>query len=132
MPLQVSSAVIAGLEHPAHGLEFATVVHALKGHANTRVHGHSFRARVTIEGQPDDNGQIVDLEELGRLLSELNQRLDHQMLNEIEGLEQPTLENLCLFIWENLQGALPQISAVEVFRDSLGQSCLYQGSQHVH
>jgi 6-pyruvoyltetrahydropterin/6-carboxytetrahydropterin synthase len=54
------------------------------------------------------------------------------MLNDIDGLEQPTLENLCLFIWDNLQNGLPQISAVEVFRDSLGQSCLYQGSQHVH
>ena len=80
----------------------------------------------------DENGQIVDLEEMGRLLNELRNQLDHQMLNEIEGLEQPTLENLCLFIWDNLQNGLPQISAVEVFRDSLGQSCLYQGSQHVH
>ena len=106
--------------------------HYPAGHANTRVHGHSFRARVTVEGQPDGNGQIVDLEEMGRQLNELHNRLDHQMLNEIEGLAQPTLENLCLFIWDNLQSALPQICAVEVFRDSLGQSCLYQGSQHVH
>tara|TARA_B100000927_G_scaffold276378_1_gene257098 strand:+ start:422 stop:790 length:369 start_codon:yes stop_codon:yes gene_type:complete len=106
--------------------------HYLAGHANTRVHGHSFRARVTLKGMPDENGQIVDLEEMGRLLNELRNQLDHQMLNEIDGLEQPTLENLCLFIWDNLQNSLPQISAVEVFRDSLGQSCLYQGSQHVH
>ena len=105
--------------------------HYPAGHANTRVHGHSFRARVTVEGMPDKNGQIVDLEEMGRLLNELRNQLDHQMLNEIDGLEQPTLENLCLFIWDNLQNGLPQISAVEVFRDSLGQSCLYQGSQHV-
>ena len=106
--------------------------HYSAGHANTRVHGHSFRARVTVEGMPNENGQIVDLEEMGRLLNELRNQLDHQMLNEIDGLEQPTLENLCLFIWDNLQNGLPQISAVEVFRDSLGQSCLYQGSQHVH
>ena len=96
--------------------------HYPAGHANTRVHGHSFRARITVEGQPDGNGQIVDLEEMGRQLSALRNRLDHQMLNEIEGLDQPTLENLCLFIWENLQNSLPQICAVEVFRDSLGQS----------
>lgn len=106
--------------------------HYPAGHANTRLHGHSFRARVTVEGQPDGNGQIVDLEEMGRLLGQLRDRLDHRMLNEIDGLEQPTLENLCLFIWEHLHINLPQICAVEVFRDSLGQSCLYQGSQHVH
>lgn len=105
--------------------------HYPAGHANTRVHGHSFRARVTVEGLPDDHGQIVDLENMGAALKDMQARLDHQMLNEIEGLHQPTLENLCLWIWENLRQPLPQICAVEVFRDSLGQSCLYQGSQHV-
>ncbi|MBT5157856.1 MAG: 6-carboxytetrahydropterin synthase [Rhodobiaceae bacterium] len=105
--------------------------HYPAGHANTRVHGHSFRARVTVEGLPDDHGQIVDLEKMGAALKDMQARLDHQMLNEIEGLHQPTLENLCLWIWENLRQPLPQICAVEVFRDSLGQSCLYQGSQHV-
>ena len=102
------------------------------GHPNTRVHGHSFRVRVTVEGQPNASGRIVDLESVRTLLDNAREQLDHQMLNEIDGLEQPTLENLCLFIWDNLQNGLPQISAVEVFRDSLGQSCLYQGSQHVH
>jgi len=111
----------------AHSLD-----HYPAGHANTRVHGHSFRARVTVEGMPDANGQIVDLEEMGRQLPEIRNILAHQMLNDIDGLAQTTLENLCLFIWDNLQNGLPQISAVEVFRDSLGQSCLYQGSQHVH
>jgi len=105
--------------------------HYPAGHANTRVHGHSFRARVTVEGLPDDHGQIVDLENMGAALKDMQARLDHQMLNEIEGLHQPTLENLCLWIWENLRQPLPQICAVEVFRDSLGQSCLYHGSQHV-
>ena len=105
--------------------------HYPAGHANTRVHGHSFRARVTVEGLPDDHGQIVDLENMGAALKDMQACLDHQMLNEIEGLHQPTLENLCLWIWENLRQPLPQICAVEVFRDSLGQSCFYQGSQHV-
>ena len=52
------------------------------------------------------------------------------MLNEIQGLEKPTLENICLWLWTELQKDLPQLSGVEVFRDSLGHSCLYQGSQH--
>ena len=54
------------------------------------------------------------------------------MLNEIDGLETPTLENICLWLWEHLMPDLPDLSAVEVFRDSLGQSCLYQGSRHVN
>ncbi len=51
--------------------------------------------------------------------------LDHNLLNDIDGLDSPTLENICLWLWTQLEAELPQISAVEVFRDSLGQSCLY-------
>lgn len=103
------------------------------GHPNRRIHGHSFRVRVTLTGMPDDKtGQIVDLAEFGTILEHLRQQLDHHMLNEIDGLETPTLENICLWLWEHLMPDLPNLSAVEVFRDSLGQSCLYQGSRHVN
>ncbi|MEC7209990.1 MAG: 6-carboxytetrahydropterin synthase [Pseudomonadota bacterium] len=97
------------------------------GHPNARVHGHSFRARITLSGAPDANGQIMDFESFGAVLENLRKRLDHNMLNDIEGLGTPTLENLCLWMWAALQDELPHISAIEVFRDSLGQSCLYEG-----
>ncbi|HCQ82446.1 MAG TPA: 6-carboxytetrahydropterin synthase QueD [Rhodobiaceae bacterium] len=99
-------------------------------HPNARIHGHSFRARISLSGAPDENGQIMDFETFGAVLETLRQRLDHHMLNDIEDLGTPTLENLCLWIWSQLCNDLPHICAVEVFRDSLGQSCLYQGSQH--
>ena len=101
-----------------------------QGHPNTRIHGHSFRVRITVEGQPSDNGRIVDLEAVGALLEQARDQLDHRMLNDVEGLGAPTLENICLWLWGFLETDLPQICAVEVSRDSLGQSCLYQGSQH--
>ncbi len=101
-----------------------------EGHANARLHGHSFRARITIEGQPDENGRIVDFEQFGKVIDTVRDALDHHLLNEIEGLEVPTLENLCLWLWSRLHGDLPQLCAVDVYRDSLGQSCRYQGSQH--
>lgn len=102
------------------------------GHPNRRIHGHSFRVRVTLTGMPNDKtGQIVDLSEFGTILEHLREQLDHHMLNEIHGLETTTLENICLWLWEHLMPDLPDLSAVEVFRDSLGQSCLYQGSRHV-
>ena len=97
------------------------------GHPNARVHGHSFRARITLTGAPDANGQIMDFESFGDVLEKLRKRLDHNMLNDIDGLGTPTLENLCLWMWSELHGDLPHISAIEVFRDSLGQSCLYEG-----
>ena len=97
------------------------------GHPNARVHGHSFRARITLSGTPDANGQIIDFDKFGAVLENLRKRLDHNMLNDIVGLGAPTLENLCLWMWTELQGELPHISAVEVYRDSLGQSCRYEG-----
>ena len=100
------------------------------GHPNTRVHGHSVRVRGTVEGQPNASGRSVDLESVGTLLDNAREQLDHRMLNEIQGLEQPTLENICLWLWSQLEKDMPEICAVEVSRDSLGQSCLYQGSQH--
>ncbi len=99
------------------------------GHANTRIHGHSFRARITVAGQPGENGQIVDFATLDKHIARLREMLDHNLLNDISGLETPTLENICLWMWQQLEADLPQISVVEVFRDSLGQSCLYQGNQ---
>ena len=104
--------------------------HYPQGHANARVHGHSFRARITVEGQPDTHGQIVDFETIDAHIAALRATLDHNLLNDIDGLDSPTLENICLWLWTQLEAELPQISAVEVFRDSLGQSCLYQGSHH--
>lgn len=104
--------------------------HYGEGHPNTRLHGHSFRARITVEGMPDENGQIVDFGRFADIIEKVRGELDHNLLNDIDGLDVPTLENLCLWLWNRLQPELPQISAVEVLRDSLGQSCLYQGSQH--
>ncbi|MGI9440638.1 MAG: 6-pyruvoyl trahydropterin synthase family protein [Parvibaculales bacterium] len=106
------------------------LAHYGEGHANARLHGHSFRARITVEGMPDAHGQIVDFDKFGKILEQVRAELDHQMLNDIVGLEVPTLENLCLWLWARLAEELPQICAVEMFRDSLGQSCLYKGSQH--
>lgn len=107
--------------------------HRLNGygdaHPNDRIHGHSFRARVTLRGAPDARGQIMDLSEFGAVLEAARQQLDHQMLNEIEGLDQPTLENICRWLWTNLAPPLPALARVEVHRDSLGQSCSYTGPE---
>ncbi|MGC6511534.1 MAG: 6-pyruvoyl trahydropterin synthase family protein [Parvibaculales bacterium] len=102
-----------------------------QGHPNTRIHGHSFRVRVTLQGQPsDETGQILDLAVFGQALEAVRLHLDHHMLNDIKGLENPTLENICLWLWDQLQTDLEDLYAVEVSRDSLGQSCLYKGSHH--
>jgi 6-pyruvoyltetrahydropterin/6-carboxytetrahydropterin synthase len=101
---------------------------AEKGHPNSRVHGHSFTALVTLEGTPDPaKGWLRDFAEIDAAITDIRARLDHHMLNEIKGLEQPTLENLARFIFAALKKPLPDLTSVTVRRDSLGEACTYRG-----
>ena len=102
--------------------------HFPAGHANRGVHGHSFQAEVTVRGEPDPaTGFVLDYAELEAMCAQARAQLDHRMLNEIDGLAQPSLENLCLWIWRRLAPALPGLARVTVRRDSAGQSCSYTG-----
>ena len=99
-----------------------------EGHPYGGIHGHSFQVEVAIEGEPDPaTGFVADLGEVERACGQLRGELDHRMLNEIEGLERPSLENLCLYIWRALLARFPRLSRVTVRRDSCGQSCTYTG-----
>lgn len=96
------------------------------GHPNHGMHGHSFQVEVAVRGVPDPRtGFIVDFAELERACAEVRGALDHRVLNEVEGLGQPSLENLCAWIWNRLVPRLPPLSRVTVRRESAGQSCSY-------
>ena len=97
------------------------------GHPNARVHGHSFRVRVAIDGEPHpDTGVVMPLDDLEAVVSGARDALDHRFLNDVEGLAQPTLERIARFIFDELKGALPELAAVTVQRPSLGESCTYR------
>jgi len=98
------------------------------GHQYGRVHGHSFYATVSITGEPSpDTGWVADFSALDRAIKALQARLDHQYLNEIEGLELPTLENIARWIFTVLREEFDGISQVEVRRPSCSQGCIYTG-----
>ena len=96
------------------------------GHPNRAVHGHSFQVEVAIEGTPDPvSGFVADFADLEGACCEVRSALDHRMLNDIPGLSQPSLENLCLWIWSAILPRFPNLARVTVRRDSSGQSCSY-------
>ena len=98
------------------------------GHPNARVHGHSFRARVTIDGEPDGKtGLVMNLDEVEMALGEARAVLDHRFLNEVEGLSQPTLERIAMWLWDRLHNRLPGLAEIEVARDSCHEGCVYRG-----
>ena len=106
-----------------------TLPNTVSGEASLEIHGHSFRAEVTVRGTPDPaTGMVVDLGLLERSMAEVQKTLDHKFLNRIEALGPPTLENLSRFIWERLQHA-GKLTRVSVHRDSCNESCTYYGPQ---
>jgi 6-pyruvoyltetrahydropterin/6-carboxytetrahydropterin synthase len=107
---------------------FFDAAHTLRREIETegslRIHGHTYYAEVTVSGQPEThNGMVVDLGLVRLQIDKLRPQLDHHLLDEVPGLRPATLENLCSFIWRSLEPALPGLSQVRVWRDSIGDGC---------
>ena len=97
------------------------------GHKCSRLHGHSFHVRICVEGELDaKRGWVMDFGDIKEICDPLFRRLDHYYLNDIEGLENPTSENLAIWIWDRLKLDLPALSAVEV-RETCTAGCRYRG-----
>jgi 6-pyruvoyltetrahydropterin/6-carboxytetrahydropterin synthase len=107
---------------------FFDAAHTLKREIDTassaRIHGHTYHAEVTVSGSPDASGMVVDLGVLRRDLESVRAELDHQLLDEVQALGAPTLENLCSFIARRVQLHFPSLSSVRVWRESMGDACL--------
>jgi 6-pyruvoyltetrahydropterin/6-carboxytetrahydropterin synthase len=88
-----------------------------------RMHGHSFKVEATIKGPAKDVGWVEDLGELDKALSAAAHALDHGLLNEKPGLENPTLERLCLYFAGQLQDRFPGLSRIAVSRPTVGERC---------
>ena len=94
---------------------------------NRRLHGHSFYAEVTLRGQANPStGFLRDFGEVDRALKAVRETLDHRLLNEIDGLGAPTLENLARYIYVQAKQALPEVVRVKLRRPSYGQTCIYE------
>lgn len=89
-----------------------------------RVHGHSFTLTAIVAGTVAANEQWVeDLGNVAAALTAVAGKLDHQMLNDVPGLEVPTLERICLWAAEELKPHLPGVTKITVARPSLSESC---------
>ena len=97
------------------------------GHKCGRLHGHSFRVEVVCEGEADRHtGWLLDFADIKRAFAPLEERLDHRYLNEIEGLENPTAENLARWIWMRLAPRLSQLAQVTI-AETCSSRCEYRG-----
>jgi 6-pyruvoyltetrahydropterin/6-carboxytetrahydropterin synthase len=97
------------------------------GHKCARVHGHSFRVEVHVRGDVGvDSGWVTDFADIKTAFAPLLQQLDHHYLNEIDGLANPTSENLARWVWDRLEPRLPGLAKV-VVRETCTSGCVYEG-----
>lgn len=92
-----------------------------------RIHGHTYEAEVTLTGSPDKKtGMIVDITVLRNEIEQVRKMLDHQFLDDVDGLGPATLENLTLFIRNQVKSRLPNVTSVMVERRVTGDKCTLQ------
>lgn len=97
------------------------------GHKCARMHGHSYMVEVVIEGDVDpERGWLMDFAEIDEYASPIVRQLDHQVLNEIDGLANPTSELLAVWLWNKL-AALPGLVEL-VVSETPSSRCIYRGA----
>ena len=97
------------------------------GHKCARLHGHSFRVEIHVSGEIDpQTGWVMDFADLKAAYKPLYEQLDHHDHNDIEGLENPTSEQLAKWIWDRLKPVLPLLSEI-VVHETCTSGCRYRG-----
>ncbi len=98
------------------------------GHKCARMHGHSYCVEVIIEGEIDpERGWVMDFAEIDEQAAPLVRMLDHQVLNEVEGLANPTSELLAVWWWGKLAARLPSLVEI-VVSETPTSRCIYRGA----
>lgn len=97
------------------------------GHKCARLHGHSFQVEVRVSGPIDpQSGWVMDFADIKDAFAPIYDQLDHNYLNEIPGLENPTSEVLARWIWDRLIKTLPALSRIVVY-ETCTSGCSYDG-----
>ena len=90
-----------------------------------RIHGHTYEAEVTVSGSSDPvTGMIVDLALLRREIERVRLMLDHRFLDEVKDLGPATIENLTVFIRDQMKLTFPNLTSVMVERRASGDRCV--------
>jgi 6-pyruvoyltetrahydropterin/6-carboxytetrahydropterin synthase len=98
-----------------------------QAHKCARMHGHSFRIEIHVSGEVGaDSGWVMDFADLRRAFQPLFDQLDHRCLNDVEGLENPTSENLARWIWDRLAPDLTGLTRI-VVQETCTAGCTYTG-----
>jgi len=99
------------------------------GHKCAKMHGHSFKVEITVEGAADSaTGWVYDHALISQAMNPLVELLDHAYLNDIPGLENPTIEVMCVWLWKKLEPQLPGLAEI-VIHETPSARCSYRGGR---
>lgn len=97
------------------------------GHKCANLHGHTYTLKVFVEGKPDPLlGWVIDFNDLKKAICPIIDQLDHNLLNEIEGLNNPTSEMLAVWLWNKIITKLPGLKRIEL-NETPGSGVIYEG-----
>ncbi|MDA9020778.1 6-carboxytetrahydropterin synthase QueD [Gammaproteobacteria bacterium] len=97
-----------------------------KNHKCFNLHGHSFKVKICLDGPINEMGWVLDFSELKKICSPYIEQLDHSYLNEIEGLENPTSENIAIWLWVRLKEQLEYLHSISIM-ETCNSGCIYSG-----
>ncbi len=98
-----------------------------EGHKCRALHGHTYHLTVFISGAVlPEPGWVMDFSDLKAVCKPVLDRLDHALLNEVPGLENPTAENVARWLWQQFVGGLPGLQKIEL-KETPTSGVIYEG-----
>ena len=99
-------------------------------HPCKRVHRHSFKIPITVEGNVnEDTGFVMDFAKIDSAFSPIHKMIDHTYLNDLDGLDNPSSENLCRWIWSKVSIKLNGLKKIEI-KETDATGCIYNGEEN--
>ena len=97
------------------------------GHKCARIHGHTFTIEISVEGEVDpETGWFYDHALISSAMRPIVEQLDHSHLNDIPGLENPTIELMAGWLWKKLDPQLPGLAEIMIHETPRAR-CSYKG-----
>ena len=98
-----------------------------EGHKCKNVHGHTYRLTVFLEGELEPHlDWVIDFAELKKVINPILDEIDHKLLNDIEGLENPTCEIIAIWLWDRIKDKMPLLIKIELYENTTS-GAIYEG-----
>ncbi len=97
------------------------------GHSCKELHGHTYHLTVFVEGDVlKEEGWVLDFKDFKKVIGPVINSIDHKLLNNIDGLQNPTSELLAIWIWDKIKPQLPQLKRIEL-KETPSSGVIYEG-----